>query len=244
VESDSLRLAPDSQPSQQSGFVSLLGHEIAHQWFGDLVSPQWWDDLWLSESLATFVRSQVMLHDFRSLDTGAILAKDRLRAFEKDENAAAKPLRTAVRSASDIADMFDNPNHRKGEAILRMIDTYFGDPVIRKGLQKFLSTNQWRSVPGRSLLDSLTLTTGADIGRILGPLLDRSGFPILDVDLKTDGKSPILTVRRRWQPDGEHQAAIPILIRYGSRQGARSKRVLLMRGYERISVCPTPRCAT
>ena len=129
-------------PEERLNVAETIAHEIAHMWFGDLVTMRWWNGIWLNEAFATFMSYlcvDAMEPSWRVFDT---LHTDRLRAFEVDSLASTRPVEFPVESPDDAAGMFDVLTYTKGGGVLRMIEQWLGQQPFRDGIRQYLATTR------------------------------------------------------------------------------------------------------
>ena len=174
----------DTSTSTKKSIVEVIAHEIAHMWFGDLVTMKWWDDLWLNESFATFMAYKVVdsaypqwkiWQDFVKNSTGGAMARDALNSTH--------PIEAKVRSPEEIEELFDEISYGKGASILRMIEAYLGPDNFRKGVSKYLQQFRYSNASGRDLWDHLQQASGLDVSHIMGEWISKIGYPVVKASL-------------------------------------------------------------
>jgi tricorn protease interacting factor F2/3 len=165
-----------------------VAHEIAHQWFGDLVTMKWWDDIWLNESFATFMAFKVLdsIHgewrpweDFLLEETAGAMARDCLKN--------SHPIEVPVRSPDEIEQVFDAISYGKGASILRMIEAYIGKDAFEDGIRRYLSAHVYGNATGNDLWTTLEEVSGRQVQKIMAGWIRQPGFPIVTVQL-SEGK--------------------------------------------------------
>ena len=125
-------------PAQLRGFYEVAAHEIAHQWFGDFVTPRWWEDIWLNESFATWMGYKIA-HQLRpDLSPATSLTQDALYAMTVDSQSAGRPIRQPVDDNMKIGSTFDSITYSKGGGVLSMIESYSGPETFQRGVQRHL----------------------------------------------------------------------------------------------------------
>ena len=174
----------DTSTSTKKSIVEVIAHEIAHMWFGDLVTMKWWDDLWLNESFATFMAYKVVdsaypqwniWQDFVKNSTGGAMARDALNSTH--------PIEAKVRSPEEIEELFDEISYGKGASILRMIEAYIGPDKFQKGVSKYLQQFRYSNASGRDLWDHLQQASGLDVSHIMGEWISKIGYPVVKASL-------------------------------------------------------------
>ena len=158
----------------------VVAHELAHQWFGDLVTMEGWNDLWLNESFATFMSFKMVdeLHkdwymwgDFFMTETAGALNGDSLQN--------SHPIEAEVKTPDDIAQIFDEISYGKGASILRMIEGYAGKDNFRNGIRKYLKDHEYGNAKGSDLWESIEKASGMPVSRIMEAWIRRKGYPVL-----------------------------------------------------------------
>src|SRR6059036_1252237 len=164
--------------------AGVIAHEIAHMWFGDLVTMKWWDDLWLNESFATFMAYKVVdwafpqwkiWQDFVKNSTGGAMARDGLNSTH--------PIEAKVRSPEEIEELFDEISYGKGASILRMIEAYVGPDKFQKGVSKYLQQFRYSNATGRDLWNHLQQASGLDVSRVMDEWIKKVGYPVVKASL-------------------------------------------------------------
>src|SRR5262249_4858601 len=118
--------------------ATVIAHELAHQWFGDLVTMQWWDDVWLNEGFATWAEARIV--DLWKPSFGAELEQigGLSKVMDEDALRTARAVREPVRSTSEAEEAFDVITYQKGAAVLRMLERYLGADTFRRGVQQYI----------------------------------------------------------------------------------------------------------
>jgi alanyl aminopeptidase len=162
-------------------FVRVAAHELAHQWFGNSVTPVWWDDLWLSEAFASWLGDKVSAQLGVLDDASLELALDREHALEADADSDARPLRRKVERYEDPDTAFDAISYEKGRAVLATFEAYIGETRLREALRGYLAAHANATATTRDLLAALP-----DVGDALAGYLDHAGAPVVDVTVTCD----------------------------------------------------------
>ncbi len=172
-----------------------IAHEIAHQWFGDLVTMAWWNDLWLNESFATFMSYKALeyLHpewgvwnDFLSESTSRALLWDALVTTHPIEAEIARPV--------EIDEAFDEISYEKGGAVLRMIESFLGPEHFAKGVSTYLKRYQYANAQSMDLWRTIEEVTAVPIPEIMGAWVRRVGYPLITI--RREGSQLVLTQER------------------------------------------------
>jgi alanyl aminopeptidase len=179
---DAILLDERASARQRRGMIGLMTHELAHQWFGDLVTMKWWDDLWLNEGFATWTTFKIVDQYKPELGFKADAAASATYIMDQDGLASARAIRQPVNSIGQAMEAFDGITYQKGAAVLRMLEHHVGEDVFRKGVHAYLEKNAW----GNATADDLLASIGArDLAR---PYLDQPGVPVVVVDSLDCGK--------------------------------------------------------
>lgn len=197
--------AEDSLP-QQKGRLSTMIHEIAHQWFGDLVTIAWWDDLWLAEGFASWLSPKIedRLHPEWNTGTSAVAGSD--TAKNADALVSARKVRQPIGTAGDIALAFDSITYVKGSALLRMFENWVGEESFQRGIQAYLTEHSWKNATTQDLAEALTKAAGRDIVPSFASLLNNTGIPVIEGRIRCDGSRPVLDLEQhRFTPIGTKQ---------------------------------------
>ncbi|WP_338604391.1 M1 family metallopeptidase [Sulfolobus tengchongensis] len=178
-------LADDSSSVYQRFRVAeVVAHELAHQWFGNLVTLKWWDDLWLNESFATFMSYKSLKSIFPQWDSeGHLIYSETLSALEDDSLSTTHPIEAHVKDPHEIEQMFDNISYGKGASILRMIEAYVGEENFRRGVVDYLNSFKFGNAEGKDLWNSISKVTGKDIGLIMSDWITKPGYPVVFVSV-------------------------------------------------------------
>jgi len=167
--------------------TDVIAHELAHMWFGDLVTMKWWNGIWLNEAFATFM--EMMATDaFRpEWDRWTSFGLARTAAFDTDALGSSRPIEYPVVSPADAEGMFDILTYEKGAAVVRMLEQYLGPEEFRAGIRHYLSTHEYGCTETTDLWDAIESATGQPVRRIMDSWIFQAGFPALSVDLVDDG---------------------------------------------------------
>ncbi len=166
--------------SNYKSIAEVIAHEIAHQWFGDLVTMEWWNDLWLNESFATFMSYKMIsamkpqwdaIGDLINLRTEGALKNDALKH--------SHPIDARVRDPEEIAQIFDEISYGKGASILRMIEGYVGPDNFRNGIRKYLRDHAYGNARGSDLWHAIEEASGLPVSRIMEAWIKKKGYPVV-----------------------------------------------------------------
>jgi tricorn protease interacting factor F2/3 len=168
--------------------VEVVAHELVHQWFGNLVTMKWWNDLWLNESFATFMSYKVvddLYPEWRSWED--FLISRTSRAMARDSLRNTHPIDVKITSPAEIREIFDEISYGKGASILRMIEDYMGTENFQNGVRDYLNNYKYSNASGTELWRSLEKASGKQVKRIMREWIQKPGYPIVSTIMK-EGK--------------------------------------------------------
>src|SRR6185369_2442583 len=174
-------------PGRQRGYAVTAAHELAHQWFGDLVTTAWWDDIWLNEAFATWMESKIVGQWKPEWRMENIDVSERLGAMETDSLVTTRRIRQPITSDDDIANAFDDITYQKGAAVIRMFETWLGPAKFRNGVQAYLKQNADGAATVTQFLAAISKAAGKDVSPAFSTFLDQAGVPVVSMDLQCDG---------------------------------------------------------
>ncbi len=180
-------LLADPATTSQSGrevITTVVCHELSHQWFGNLVTMKWWDDLWLNESFANvmeYVATDALFPEWQIWNS--FVTQEGLGAFRRDSIAGVQAVRTEVHHPDEISTLFD-PSivYAKGGRLLNMLMKYVGQDDFRQGLKAYFAKHAYGNTSGSDLWAALGQASSKDIAAFMDPWLTRSGFPVVEAD--------------------------------------------------------------
>ncbi|MDP3963995.1 MAG: M1 family metallopeptidase [bacterium] len=171
-----------SAASARQRVAVVVAHEIAHQWFGNLVTMDWWTHLWLNEGFATFIEFMAVQHLFPEWEIWTqFIADTYAPALRDDATRSTHAIEIEVKNPSEISQIFDAISYSKGAAILRMIETYLTPSVFQKGLRKYLKRHQYANASTQDLWRALEEASGKPVGAIMDTWTKQAGYPLISV---------------------------------------------------------------
>ena len=216
-----------STQEEQLGVAETVAHELAHMWFGDLVTMRWWNGIWLNEAFATFM-SMLAVDDLRpDWEIWSMFTRDRTNAFEIDALETTRPIEYEVRSPDDASGMFDTLTYVKGGAVLRMIEQWLGAERFRDGIRRYLAKHAYGNTETHDLWDALEEETGEPVRRMMDAWIFQPGYPAISADL--DGNR-VRFSQRRFIPSDDDDATtwpVPLTVRQVSGEDERVDRILI-----------------
>jgi puromycin-sensitive aminopeptidase len=212
---------------EQLGVAETVAHELAHMWFGDLVTMRWWNGIWLNEAFATFM-SMLAVDDLRpDWEIWNTFTRDRSNAFEVDALETTRPIEYEVRSPDDASGMFDTLTYVKGGAVLRMLEQWLGADRFRDGIRRYLDEHAYGNTETHDLWDALEAETGEPVRRTMDAWIFQPGYPAISVGL--DGGRLRFT-QRRFLPsrdDDDTTWPVPLTVRQMSGEQEQVDRLLI-----------------
>jgi alanyl aminopeptidase len=190
---------------QRRAQASVIAHEFAHQWVGDLVTARWWDDIWLNEGFATFAEGKMV--DAWKPSFGARMEQiaDVQHVMDTDALRSARAVREPVHSTSEVMESFDGLTYEKGAAVLRMIEAWLGPDTFRRGVQRYIKENAWKNARADDLFKALEYVSTQKVGELASGFLDHPGVPSVMLSWKCVGGPQGGRVELRqseWRPLG------------------------------------------
>ncbi|KAJ3269958.1 hypothetical protein HDV01_000764 [Terramyces sp. JEL0728] len=179
---ESVLLPDDSTSKTLKNITATIAHELAHQWFGNLVTMDWWDDLWLNEGFANFIGTLAVETLFPKWNVFTdFISNEYNRALVLDSISSSHPVHASVCSTKDIDDVFDGISFNKGAAIIRMIHAYVGPTTFAAGINKYLVTYKHGNATRNQLWQCLSEVSGKDITQLVDNWVREAGYPILSL---------------------------------------------------------------
>ncbi|HEX2568645.1 MAG TPA: M1 family metallopeptidase [Polyangia bacterium] len=217
----------------QKRVAEVITHELAHQWFGNLVTMCWWDDLWLNEAFATWMAYKIgdvwrpawrMWDDFE---------QGKAAALHLDSLESTHPIRGEVRNADEATENFDLITYEKGGAMLRMIEGYLGEAAFREGIRAYMRDHAFKNTVANDLWRALAQSSQQPVEALANGWIGRPGYPL--VELRREGNHVKLRQRRFYADPARFRAAaeaeppwlVPVVLRFADDAGVHEARMLL-----------------
>ena len=216
-EADLLFDPKRSSQATQRGIFSVVAHEVAHQWFGDLVTAASWDEIWLNEAFATWMANRATQH-FNP--TWQVLFKRQLpkdRAMRRDSSASTRAIRSGAVSERATADVFDVITYEKGGAVLSMLEQWLGETTFQRGLAAYMSDRRLSNATAGDLWHHLGQAAGQDVAAVAASWTDQPGFPLIKVSSRCEaGVTRGALSQSRLGPGADALWKIPVALARGS----------------------------
>jgi tricorn protease interacting factor F2/3 len=212
-----LNISPSTGASVKKAVGEVIAHELAHQWFGDLVTMNWWEDLWLNESFATFMSYKAMNCLEPDYDMFAdFLVSEMAHALQGDSLVNSHPIEVEVKHPDDISQIFDEISYSKGASILRMINAFVTDEVFKQGLYQYLDNFKYKNASGSDLWEFISKVSDRPVRKVMESFIQNIGYPVIEAR-EDEGKLKL--VQYRFLLNGKKQNVqwkIPLTIKYAS----------------------------
>ncbi|AKF09650.1 M1 family metallopeptidase [Sandaracinus amylolyticus] len=219
-----LLLGASPPEDQVRGFANVMAHELAHQWFGNLVTMPWWDDIWLNEAFATWMASKTVARVYPEMNADLAQLAAVHGAMGQDSLASARRIRQPIESDHDIRNAFDSITYSKGAGVLSMFEAWVGEDVFREGIRTYLRQHRFGTATSEDLLAALSESAGRDVMTPFRTFLEQPGVPLVEARLEcATGAQPVVHLAQsRYTPVGstaprDRTWSIPVCITYPAR---------------------------
>ena len=213
------------QEDARTSSCMVIAHELAHQWFGNLVTMKWWNDLWLNEAFASWMATKIVDQLYPELEYE--LSTPQNRVLSTDANVSTKPIRKPIRNEGDIFDGLSLA-YNKGSAVLNMIERWMGEKTFQTGMRAYLTKHRFGNAEAADLWGALGEASGKDVEAVLKTFTEQSGYPLISVS--PAGKALEISQQRFLNAGVTAPGQIwtlPVFIRYGTAEKQAVATVLL-----------------
>ncbi len=215
---------------QKRSLVAVSAHELAHMWFGDLVTMKWWDDLWLNESFASWMGDKIADQAFPGYGLQIDQVGGMQSAMTTDARLSTRAMRMPIEGVENLDQLADELTYDKGQAVLTMFETWLGPEIFRKGVVEYLTAHRFGSATAADLWASLSKAAGKNVGAALASFLDQPGVPLVKIDVLAGGR--VRLTQRRFLNGGVVAPKpatwqIPVILEYSDGKTRRTKTLLL-----------------
>ncbi len=191
----------NSSAQAKQRVAEVVDHELAHQWFGNLVTMEWWTDLWLNEGFASYMGPKAVHAQFPEWDVwNQFVSAEYLTALHDDALKNSHPIEIPVKNPSEIREIFDHITYNKGSAVNRMLEHFLGEAMFQKGLRVYLKRFAYQNAKTVDLWTALEEVSGQPIKGIMASFTRQEGYPVVSVDVTP--KRSIQLSQRRFIFDG------------------------------------------
>lgn len=219
--SELLLRGDNASAGEATSTLNVIAHELAHMWYGNLVTMEWWNDLWLNEAFASWMARKVVVELYPQYQSNLFLPQ--AGAFGEDSLASTKPITREIKTEEDSQDGL-GLNYSKGHAILNMLEQSIGDEKFQKAIQSYMNKHKWGNTKAIDLWTAVSKEASYDVVSAANSFLDQAGFPIISFDDKGTVK------QQRFSNYGVEIAAqnwnVPVSVKYKS--GEEIKEALLL----------------
>ena len=196
----------DSSASAKQRVAYVVAHELAHQWFGNLVTMEWWSDLWLNEGFATWAGWLAIDRIFPEWDVWTSFTNDDVGyAMKTDSLASSHPIQVTIANPDEIDQVFDALSYSKGASMIRMVEALVGADVFRLSLRNYLEKHQYKNTLTKDLWAAISGCAGFDVASIMDSWCLHTGFPVINVDSR-DANNVLTLSQCRFLSGGDGSA--------------------------------------
>ena len=191
--------------------AEVLAHEIAHQWFGDLVTMQWWDDIWLNEGFATWMETKPVKAWKPEWHMEVKETADNQTAMRLDALRATRPIRSKASTPAEINELFDPIAYEKGGAVLRMIESWVGEAAFQKAINVYVGQHKFGNARAEDFWSTVAASTGKPVDKVMQTFVDQPGVPLISVSAACQAEHGTVTLAQsRYSMNGPAAAGAPI----------------------------------
>ncbi len=202
-----LLMDENASVGQRRSYFGVHTHELAHQWFGNLVTPVWWDDIWLNESFATWNAAAVLHTLFPQQHYRDSLLASASRVMRMDSLASARQIREPILRHEDIGSAFNGITYQKGGAVLNMFESFVGEDNFRNGIRQYMKKHAWGNTTGEDFINAIAEANpqvdGADLRNAFRSYIELPGLPVISNQLRcSDQAIDLELTQQRYLPVG------------------------------------------
>lgn len=231
---NALLVDPKNSSASSRQLVALVvGHELAHMWFGNLVTMEWWTHLWLNEGFASWIEYLCVDNLFPDFEIWTqFVNTDLAAALKLDALHTSHPIEVPVGHPSEVDEIFDAISYCKGASVIRMLHNYIEDDDFRKGMHQYLTKFMYKNAATEDLWNCLEAASGKPIEAVMSTWTSQMGYPVVNVSETKEGKKRILKLSQKkfcadGKSEGTSQWMIPIDISTSSSGNKPSKKILM-----------------
>ncbi len=223
--------------NQHRGVAAVIAHEMAHQWFGDLVTMQWWDDIWLNEGFATWMSDKPLETMKPDWNVRLDEALGTVEALNVDSLSNTRPIRQAAETPVEIEGLFDGIAYGKAAAVLRMVEAYLGPETFRAGVNEYLKEHAYANATAEDFWNTVARVSHQPVDAIMSTFVKQPGAPIVSVKAQCANNSTTVTLsqeryfydRSKFYEGNDQLWNIPVCLRQGAPDKGAGKCELLTR---------------
>ena len=237
-----LRAPGDTDEANRRGLVQIVAHEVAHHWYGNLVTMEWWNDLWLNESFASWMEGKVLNTAYPELRYAMYAIGGKQRAMRIDALPSTGPVRRSITASDDPEKFVDDLSYQKGEAVLTMVESWIGPEAFRAAMKRYFETHRWGSTRGEHLWAAFAAVSGDDVPAMVSSFIEQPGVPQVSLEVLSGDR--VRVRQKRYAalggalPAGAEHAVwqVPMVLKYGLGGAVRTHRVLVREREQIIAV--------
>src|SRR5258708_39936546 len=195
----------NSSAETKQDIYEVLAHEMAHQWFGDLVTMAWWDNLWLNEGFASWMGAkctahfnpqwEVWLRRESPRDPSRRIGIAKEAAMEGDARSTTHPIQQPIATEAEANSAFDDITYKKGQSFLRMLESFLGEDVFREGIRRYMAAHVYSNTTTTDLWNALSEASGKPVGEIAAGWTEQPGFPVVKMKREQTGNGSLTQER-------------------------------------------------
>ncbi|HEX4580572.1 MAG TPA: M1 family aminopeptidase [Acidobacteriaceae bacterium] len=194
-ESDMLVDEKNAPVRAKAEVASVVAHEMAHQWFGDMVTMKWWDNIWLNEGFATWMSNKPLEAWKPEWHIDEQVASDMNGAMNLDAQKVTRTIRAEANTPDEINEMFDGITYEKGSSILHMVESYLGEETFRQGVHNYLQTHMYGNATAEDFWNAQTANSHKPVDKIMESFITEPGVPLLTFGKVANGQVEVTQSR-------------------------------------------------
>ncbi|MGD0348172.1 MAG: M1 family aminopeptidase [Terracidiphilus sp.] len=206
--------------TQKNAALAIV-HEMAHQWFGDLVTMQWWDNIWLNEGFATWMENKCVAAMRPEWNVSQFVAADEQKTLDIDAQPTTRAIRARADTPEEIDQMFDPIAYDKAGAVLLMVESYLGEETFRKGVHAYLAAHAYGNATAEDFWNAQTEVSGKPVDKIMESMVAQTGAPLLEFDSPAAGRVRVAQSRfflsPGIKPDPSQKWTLPVCFKAGAK---------------------------
>ena len=207
-ETDLLADSQSASLNTRKTVFGVLAHEMAHMWFGDLVTMQWWDDIWLNEGFATWMATRPAAAYKSDWHIALDEASENQTALNLDSLQSTHPLHVTVDTPGEIEGVFDPISYEKGASVVRMVESYVGEDAFRKGINAHLEKHQYANATSEDFMSAVATASGKPVDRVMATFVLQPGVPQINLSAACrNGRTSVTLTQKRFFLDPSADSA-------------------------------------
>jgi cytosol alanyl aminopeptidase len=228
-------------------YASVAAHELAHQWFGDLVTLAWWDDTWLNEAFATWTSSKILAEWKPEWHSRVDDLTGKFNAMTEDSLTSTRKIHQPIETVNDIENAFDDITYEKGSAVIRMFESWVGEKQFQSGVTSYLKRYAYKNARMPDFLDAISATGEPRLTSAFKTFLDQPGVPQISVKLNCQNAPSVTLAQKRYLPVGSEGSKdqtwqIPVCVRYKTTNGVAQECFLLTQPRQDFKLTKSSAC--